>query len=211
MHRIKKVYANEYEHQANKRLRLFKNDVLPVIRSDADSENKRRKAVIVDLDDVFFYTNPIFTKAKNLNLSGDDLWKFFNKYAGSCPANMWALEIVKLYSRAGLKPIFITARSKELQIITIDAIVGYIGWCFELYMRELNDRRPSEAVKEDILTKEVLPRYNIRFALDDDIKNCEMFAKYGIPVLHVINSEGKSCPDVTKYCKTLAVSDIRSD
>ena len=82
MHRIKKVYANEYEHQANKRLHLFKNDVLPVIRSDADSENKRRKAVIVDLDDVFFYTNPIFTKAKILNLSGDDLWKFFNKYAG---------------------------------------------------------------------------------------------------------------------------------
>ena len=124
---------------------------------------------------------------------------------------MWALEIVKLYSRAGLKPIFITARSRELQIITIDAIVGYIGWCFELYMRELNDRRPSEAVKEDILTKEVLPRYNIRFALDDDIKNCEMYVKYGIPVLHVMNSEGKSCPDVTKYCKTLAVSDIRSD
>lgn len=124
---------------------------------------------------------------------------------------MWALEIVKLYSRAGLKPIFITARSRELQIITIDAIVGYIGWCFELYMRELNDRRPSEAVKEDILTKEVLPRYNIRFALDDDIKNCEMYVKYGIPVLHVINSEGKSCPDVTKHCKTLAVSGIRSD
>lgn len=66
MHRIKKVYANEYEHQVNKRLRLFKNDVLPVIRSDADSENKQRKAVIVDLDDVFFYTNPIFTKAKKI-------------------------------------------------------------------------------------------------------------------------------------------------
>ena len=38
--------------------------------------------------------------------------------------------------------------------------------------------------------------------MDDDIKNCEMFAKYGIPVLHVINAEGRKLKmeeDEAKY------------
>ena len=37
------------------------------------------RAIVVDLDDVLFYTNPIFKKAAEMNLSGDDLWKFFHE------------------------------------------------------------------------------------------------------------------------------------
>lgn len=35
------------------------------------------KVILVDLDDVLFYTNPIFEKARTLKLSGNDLWRFF--------------------------------------------------------------------------------------------------------------------------------------
>ena len=51
---------------------------------------------------------------------------------------------------------------------------------------------------------------SILFALDDDIKNCEMYVKYGIPVLHVMNVEAKSCSNVTKYSKPLAMSNVQS-
>ena len=49
---------------------------------------------------------------------------------------------------------------------------------------------------------------SILFALDDDIKNCEMYVKYGIPVLYVMNAEARTCLNVTKL---LAMSNVQSD
>ena len=51
----------------------------------------------------------------------------------------------------------------------------------------------------------------ILFALDDDIKNCEMYVKYGIPVLYVMNAEARTCLNVTKHSKLLAMSNVQSD
>lgn len=170
------------------------------------------KVALFDLDDVLFHTNPIFSSAEAMNLSGDDLWQYFHKEVHKCPVNGWCRDLIIALKFSGITPVFITARSEEIENITRMSIIGCLDTVnFGLYMRKLGDKRPSDLVKEEILHDEVLPSYAVLFALDDDIKNCEMYAKYGIPVLHVINSEGKSCPDVTKYCKTLAVSDIRSD
>ena len=149
-------------------------------------------AIIVDLDDVLFCTNPIFKKAAEMNLSGDDLWKFFHENVKGCPVNRWAADMVCRYIRAGITPVFITARSEEIWLETYMSVAkGLHITYFDLYMRKIGDKRPSEIVKEEILLDEVLPLYNVEFALDDDIKNCEMYAKHGIPVLHVMNAEGK--------------------
>ncbi len=149
-------------------------------------------AIIVDLDDVLFHTNPIFKKAAEMNLSGDDLWKFFHEKVNGCPINRWAANLVSRYIRTVIIPVFITARSEEIRLETGMSIMrGLNITCFDLYMRKIGDKRPSEIVKEEILQDEVLPLYNVEFALDDDIKNCEMYAKHGIPVLHVMNAEGK--------------------
>lgn len=168
--------------------------------------------IIVDLDDVLFCTNPIFKKAAEINLSGDDLWKFFHKNVKECSVNRWVCGMVGLYVRKGISPVFVTARSEEIWLETFMSIAkGLHITYFDLYMRKIGDKRPSEIVKEEILQDEVLPLYNVEFALDDDIKNCEMYAKHGIPVLHVMNAEGKACPNVTKCSKTLAMSDVQSD
>lgn len=170
------------------------------------------RVVIVDLDDVLFHTNPIFARAERMGLSGDDLWKYFHKEVHKCSVNGWCRDLIIALKFSGITPVFITARSKEIENTTRMSVIECLDTVnFGLYMRKLGDKRPSDLVKEDILFDKILPRYAVLFALDDDIKNCEMYVKYGIPVLHVINSEGKSCPDVTKYCKTLAVSAIRSD
>lgn len=170
------------------------------------------KVVLFDLDDVLFYTKPIFAKAEEMNLSGDVLWRYFHAEVHKCPVNGWCRELIIALEYSGITPIFITARSEEIREVTRMAIIKCLNTIhFSLYMRKLGDKRSSEFIKEEILYDEILPKYAVLFALDDDIKNCVMYAKYGIPALHVINAEVKSCPNVTKGAKALAMSGIQSD
>lgn len=169
------------------------------------------KAVLFDLDDVLFYTNPIFAKAEEMNLSGDDLWQYFHEEVNKCPVNSWCSELIIALKYSGIAPVFITARSEEIREVTRMKIMNCLNInCFDLYMRKLGDKRPSDIIKEEILYDEILPKYTVLFALDDDIKNCVMYTKYGIPALHVINAEAKSCPNVTKYSEPLAMSNVQS-
>lgn len=164
------------------------------------------RVVIVDLDDVLFHTNPIFARAEEMGLSGNDLWQYFHKEVHKCPVNGWCRELIIALKYSGITPVFITARSEEIRLETGMSIAKCLNSSyFDLYMRKLGDKRPSDIVKEEILYDKILPRYAVLFALDDDIKNCEMYAKYGIPVLHVINAEAQPCPNVTKYSKPLAM------
>lgn len=170
------------------------------------------KVALFDLDDVLFYTNPIFARAEEVGLSGDDLWRYFHKEVHKCPVNGWCRDLIMALNFSGIRPVFITARSKEIENTTRMSIIECLNTViFDLYMRKSGDKRPSDIVKEDILYDKILPRYAVLFALDDDIKNCEMYVKYGIPVLHVMNAEARACPNVTKYSKTLAMSGVQSD
>lgn len=49
-----------------------------------------------------------------------------------------------------------------------------------LFMREPNDFRPNDVVKEEILTKYILPRYDVLMAFDDNEDNVKMFKKHNI-------------------------------
>lgn len=150
------------------------------------------KAILVDLDDVLFYTNPIFERARALNLSGNDLWTYFHSKVAQCEINNWCKDLISCFYKIHVVPIFITARSEEIREITNTILSNlFLDKPFELYMRKLDDRRPSDVVKEEILQNEIIPRFDVQFALDDDIKNCEMYVQHGIPVLHVLNAEGK--------------------
>ena len=164
------------------------------------------KVALFDLDDVLFHTNPIFARAEEMGLLGDDLWQYFHKEVPKCPVNGWCRELIIALKHSGITPVFITARSEEIRLETGMSIVKCLNSSyFDLYMRKLGDKCSSDLVKEDILSNKILPRYTVLFALDDDIKNCEMYAKYGIPVLHVINAEAQPCSNVTKYSKPLAM------
>ncbi len=165
--------------------------------------------VIVDLDDVLFYTDPIFARAERMGLSGDDLWQYFHKEVHKCPVNGWCRDLIMALKFSGIAPVFITARSEEIKNTTRTSIIECLNTVnFGLYMRKSGDKRPSDIVKEDILYDKILPRYAVLFALDDDIKNCEMYVKYGIPVLHVINAGGKADTNVVKYSKKVAMSGV---
>ena len=52
-------------------------------------------------------------------------------------------------------------------------------------MREENDYRPSSEVKKDIIEREILPNYIPVIAIDDDIRNIQMYNDLGILTLQV--------------------------
>ena len=52
-------------------------------------------------------------------------------------------------------------------------------------MRKENDYRPSSEVKKDIIEQEILPKYVPVIAIDDDIRNIQMYNDLGILTLQV--------------------------
>jgi len=54
-----------------------------------------------------------------------------------------------------------------------------------LYMREANDNRPDDIVKEEIIDNMILTQFNIKLWVDDRLKVCRMVYRKGIPLLRV--------------------------
>lgn len=53
------------------------------------------------------------------------------------------------------------------------------------FHRPVNDRRVDSKVKAQILDECILPRWDVRFVIDDRPQVVEMWRSRGIPVLHV--------------------------
>jgi predicted kinase len=58
-----------------------------------------------------------------------------------------------------------------------------------LFMRNENDNRPDDVVKEEIIDKMILPDYNIKMWVDDRLKVCRMIYRKGIPLFRVGNPD----------------------
>lgn len=54
-----------------------------------------------------------------------------------------------------------------------------------LFMRPQGDTRPDDMVKKEIYEREIEPKYNVKFVLDDRLKVCRMWHELGLNVLRV--------------------------
>lgn len=101
------------------------------------------------------------------------------------------VDLVKhLYrSTVDINFLFLTAREDKYEIRknTLEFLREEMFYLYNdsLYMREENDLRPNYEVKEQILKEQILPNYDVLFALDDEDHNVEMFRRNGILVLQV--------------------------
>ena len=57
----------------------------------------------------------------------------------------------------------------------------------ELFMREGGDRRLDSVVKEELLLRDILPRFNPVVAVDDREAVCQVWRRYNIHVIPVVN------------------------
>jgi len=55
----------------------------------------------------------------------------------------------------------------------------------KLFMREAQDMRADDIVKEEIINRHLLPNYNIKLWVDDRLKVCRMIHRKGLPLLRV--------------------------
>ena len=150
------------------------------------------KAIICDIDGVLLDTAFIFDKIEEDNLQGAEKWEYFNCHANdySVFSDTRIMKMLELYAHNGYKIFFLTARSEEIftetreKILFEQRLCGCKPFDFLLIMRPFKVSAPADEVKYSALSA-LKKAYNISFAIDDDLANCEMYAKHGILSLQV--------------------------
>lgn len=147
-------------------------------------------AIILDLDNVLWDSTMLdqyLPKGKPTR----EQWREFEKHYPEVIPSQWAIDLVNFYRSNGHIILFVTSREdadncKGTTIASLDkALNGNLENVF-LFMRELGDRDDSDIVKERIYLTKIKDNFDVRLAVDDDPKNCIMFAKYDIPTLQKI-------------------------
>ena len=151
------------------------------------------KIIIADIDNCIFDSREL---EKEVPLIKTDRkgWDRFNTMYHLCKPNYFMIDYIKYLSQK--YPIFFVT-SRELSLVghnTLNITLNQLDLAFngfapiqsphKLLMRKYNDYNHSDVVKEEILTKMILPNYNPILAIDDSKKNCDMFRKYGIDTWH---------------------------
>lgn len=131
------------------------------------------KAIICDLDGTLVANN-----------KWDGTFETFYDTITECYPVDWCLNLLQGLHKQKVKIIFMTARGEHCKNITKIHLNSWLDFPYELYMRKQDDIREDHIVKRDY-TEELLKKYDILLALDDNIKNCQMFRSYGITALLV--------------------------
>lgn len=152
----------------------------------------KQKAIIVDIDGTLT-RDPLLIDDKSRE--GRDV--FYQKIDNYLRVKKELIRPVVgllqiIFNNTNTRIIFLTAREDRYDIrentikFLEDNVLFTCNSCyFDLYMREENDLQPNYKVKEQILKEQILPNYDILFALDDEEANCEMFRRNGILTLQV--------------------------
>lgn len=150
----------------------------------------KKSAIIIDIDGTLT-RDPLLIDDKSRD--GRDIFyqKIDNYLRVKKELIKPVVDLVKhlFYSTVQVTFLFLTAREDKYEIRknTLEFLREEIFYIDDdsLYMREENDLQPNYKVKEQILKEQILPNYDVLFALDDEDKNVEMFRKNGILVLQV--------------------------
>ena len=133
---------------------------------------KKTKVIICDIDGVLM-DGPWW----------DDIEDFYLNMDSWYPID-WTVYMVNCFYKLGYKIIFLTARDEKVRVKTTQQLKELFPFNINLYMRPRGDMRESYIVKEEHLM-ELMEKYDILFAMDDEIPNCQMFKKHGIPVVQI--------------------------
>ena len=147
-------------------------------------ENKKKNAIICDIDGCLLNTEKIFEEILQKKLKGDKKWDYFHKFANEpshAIKNTKLIEFLICASKNNYEILLVTARNEVIYKETFRYLYDNKDevFDFKLFCRKYNDYRPAWIVKEEI-TKKLLKEYNITIAIDDEISNCQMFESLGI-------------------------------
>lgn len=133
------------------------------------------KAVIVDIDG---------TLAKMSSRSPFD-WD----RVGEDTVHQHVKDVVVGLSNQGYRVVIVSGRDGCCRDLTENWLNDHKIPFDAFYIRAENDTRKDTIVKEEILFKEIEPRYNVVMAIDDRPSVCRNWEKLGIPVLKCGNQQ----------------------
>jgi len=79
--------------------------------------------------------------------------------------------------------IYLTARNDTYRKETIRWLKRFLVWDTKIFMRPDNNREKDYVVKEELL-KQILEKYDVIGAIDDNQDCIEMYRRYNIPTYH---------------------------
>lgn len=149
-------------------------------------EDGKIPAIIVDLDgtlaDNEHRTDLVRGENKNWNA-------FFDEIPEDAP-NIWCSRLIDAMDQKGYYTVFCTGRPEEYRSITENWLNRYeIAPFHELFMRPSKDYRQDSLIKNIILDFDILPQYNVLFAVDDRKQVVDMWRKNHIVCLQCAPGE----------------------
>jgi len=79
--------------------------------------------------------------------------------------------------------IYLTARNSSYRSATIKWLKRFLLWDSKMYMRPDGNKDEDYVIKE-VLLKQILEKYDVVGAIDDNPKCVAMYMAYGIPTYH---------------------------
>lgn len=109
----------------------------------------------------------------------------YNAYAPFDPARPWCVEMLKIYSDAGFKIIFVTGRPESMRAVTETWIRNRLPFLsdFLIYLRGEHDPEDVVEYKRHRYLADILPVYDVEFALEDRLALAAMWRSEGVPCL----------------------------
>ena len=158
--------------------------------------DNRPLAVIFDRDGTLasVHNGPSHSKVDtgDYRRATDSDWAAFNasiRFDAPVPLTVGLLRAIK----PGVVRIMVSGRA-EGQIGKTDLRMAMLDWIHKhdlpidlLIQRQRGDRRLDSVVKEEILVTKILPFYRPVLAVDDRPAICDVWKRFGIPVIQVDN------------------------
>ena len=178
------------EKTASKAVNLFFKNYERVEDNEADTvirlgweKYDRPEAIVCDIDGTMAN---IEHRRKHLipkegKKRGD--WGRFFKEMTKDSLNQWCADITQLFASQGTPIVFATGRPDDYHEQTYNWLYKHKLIHDHLFMRLRGDFRKDDIVKEIILEFEILPRYNVKFVIDDRQQVVDMWRKNGHVVL----------------------------
>lgn len=166
------TFFSKYERVENTEADIVSRNYPPVIK---------KPALIIDLDGTLCNIDDR-KKYVHPEPYGKKDWKAFFSNIKNDKVNKWCNEIIDKFS-FGYKIVLCTGRPDDYRKDTERWLLTKLIPYDELFMRQRNDFRPDHVIKETILDFEILPRYDVLFAVDDRNSIIDLWRKRGIVAL----------------------------
>ena len=144
-------------------------------------------AIIVDIDGVILDSYQVLKNMLNNQLTGDDKWDYFHENCNDRFQVPLLSNILPFLDAISLdvEIILSTSRNEKCREKTEERLKQEGIEYSRLYMRSIEDFRPSAEVKKEHI-EDILKEYYVLAFIDDDLGNCEMAKSFGILALRRI-------------------------